>query len=463
MAAARDPRPRPGSPRRARFSRGRSVISHARRTCGRPRPARARPRVTSSPRSRPDACTGRSARSATSRRSPTSDRPVHRTSCRRRPGRRDRARPPTPAPVGCAVQARPAAGHPAPAPGRSDLARAGQPRRVRPRPPAGGLARCAGSELLALRRRPHVVGLRGVCAPPSRDRSAGRGDRPRRGTSRSTPTRPRCEPAARARRSAGSSSTSARTCPGPNTTGCGRSCTTPPVTDRGPRTGRGRPTSRRTSAGGRRGCRRSPGARREAVADVRAGRVARLAGASRRPGDEHQSVLDEAGRRLGRRRRRRRSRRRSPAAATARGAGEDCRRTAAASARRGRRIGRRAGAAVAHRTLSAARPCRADPLPELHQRLAGAPRISGAVDAAREAAAQHPPDVDVDREHGLLEREAPDRGGDVGTDAGQRGQVIRPARRRRSGPSDADHARAADTRDPAIAQARRPTTPRRAA
>src|SRR6202012_5692530 len=60
------------------------------------------------------------------------------------------------------------------------------------------------------------------------------------------------------------------------------------------------------------------------------------------------------------------------------------------------------GAPLAHRTDVAGRPGRADPLPELHQRLAGAPWVPSDVDPPGEAAAQHSAEVDVEREHRLL-------------------------------------------------------------
>ena len=94
-----------------------------------------------------------------------------------------------------------------------------------------------------------------------------------------------------------------------------------------------------------------------------------------------------------------------------------------------RRIGRAAGRApVAHRTCSARRARGADPLPELHQRLAGAPGVGGRDDPLGEAAGEHAAGIDVERQHGLLAREAADRRGDVRADAGQLGEVLRPAR-----------------------------------
>ena len=72
--------------------------------------------------------------------------------------------------------------------------------------------------------------------------------------------------------------------------------------------------------------------------------------------------------------------------------------TRAPDRRRGRRSPRAPGI---RRNL---RPRGADPLAELHDRLTRPPRIGADVDRAdRRATAQHTPDVDVDRQHGLLE------------------------------------------------------------
>ena len=158
---------------------------------------------------------------------------------------------------GRTLLARAPAGDPAPATGRAHLARTGQPGRVRARSPAVGTGPIARTQLLTLRRRPDVLGLHAPAPRSARDRGAGGRDRPRRGLRRQRSTRPRCAPAARARRSAGSSSTTTPTSRESSTTGSGRCCTTPPATARRPTTVARCPTSRPTSAAGSPGCRRS--------------------------------------------------------------------------------------------------------------------------------------------------------------------------------------------------------------